>query len=88
MLTDEKIADGCNKAYIDAGQNAYFNTGFNAGIRFAANEIISYIENDAEIAMPINELINEDGSNITKKKYGKVLLKYLVIELRDKIKDL
>ena len=45
--------------------------------------LIDYIENDAEIAMPIDEFFNEDGTPITKKKYGKVLLKYLVKELRE-----
>lgn len=44
--------------------------------------IIDYIENDAEIAMPINELMHDDGRHLTKKEYGKVLLKYLVLELR------
>ena len=48
-----------------------------------AEVLINYIENDAEIAIPINELINEDGTHLTKKEYGKVLLKYLCIELRD-----
>ena len=45
--------------------------------------LIDYIENDAEIAMPIDEFFNEDGTHITKKQYGKVLLKYLVKELRE-----
>lgn len=49
-----------------------------------AEEIINYIENDCEIAIPLDEFFNEDGSHITKKKYGKILLKYLVIELREK----
>lgn len=44
--------------------------------------LIDYIENDAEIAMPIDEMFNEDGAHITKKKYGHMLLKYLVKELR------
>jgi len=48
------------------------------------NDIIYYIENDSEIAMPINELMHEDGTHLTKKEYGKVLLKYLAIELREK----
>lgn len=45
--------------------------------------LIDYIENDAEIAMPIDEFFNEDGTHITKKQYGKVLLKCLVKELRE-----
>jgi len=44
--------------------------------------LIDYIENDAEIAMPINALMHEDGRHLTKKEYGKVILKYLVKELK------
>ncbi len=51
--------------------------------RVSNSALIDYIENDAEIAMPIDEFFNEDGTPITKKKYGKVLLKYLVKELRE-----
>ena len=47
-------------------------------------DLIDYIENDAEIAMPIDEFFNDDGTNITKKQYGKVLIKYLVKELRER----
>lgn len=55
----------------------------NASKPMLAEVLINYIENDAEIAMPINELIHEDGTHLTKKEYGKVLLKYLCIELRE-----
>ena len=46
-------------------------------------QIINYIENEAEIAMPVNELMHESGRHLSKKEYGHVLLKYLVIELRE-----
>jgi len=46
--------------------------------------LIDYIENEAEIAMPIAELMHEDGRHLSKKEYGKVLLKYLVKELRER----
>jgi len=49
-----------------------------------AKSIIEYIEFDVEILMPVNELMNEDGTHLTKKEYGLVLLKYLVIELKEK----
>ncbi len=45
-------------------------------------DIISYIENDSECLMPIDRMFNEDGSNITKKEYGHVLLEVLCEELR------
>lgn len=48
----------------------------------AYSALIDYIENEAEIAMPINELMHEEGRHLTKKEYGEVLLKYLVKELR------
>lgn len=53
-------------------------------IGVGVEDIIKYIENDAEIAIPINDFFNEDGSHITKKQYGHILLKYLCIELREK----
>ena len=46
-------------------------------------QIIDYIENEAEIAIPIDELTHESGRSLTKKEYGHVLLKYLVKELRE-----
>ena len=48
-----------------------------------AETITSYIEHDAEIAIPINDLMNEDGTHLTKKQYGTVLLKYLAIEIKE-----
>lgn len=47
-------------------------------------KIISYIENDSEIQIPIERFFNKDGSHITKKEYGKILLEILCKELRDK----
>lgn len=57
----------------------------NTNIISVQEELINYIENDAEIAIPINEMFNENGGHITKKEYGLILLKYLVTELRLKI---
>jgi len=51
-------------------------------INESAKDVINYVEFDAAIAMPIDELMGEDGRRLTKKEYGKVLLKYLVIELK------
>jgi hypothetical protein len=39
MITDEQIADGCNKAYLKAGHNAYFGNGFEAGVKFALEQV-------------------------------------------------
>lgn len=39
MITDGEIADACNKAYIKAGHNAYFGNGFEAGVRFALEQV-------------------------------------------------
>jgi len=49
-----------------------------------AVDIINYIENDAEIGIPIEDLVGEHGIGLTKKDYGLVLLKHLVIELRNR----
>jgi len=45
--------------------------------------LINYIENDSEIAVPIESFFDENGYAITKKEYGKVLLKILCEELRN-----
>lgn len=47
-------------------------------------DVIDYIKNDAEIAIPIERLMNEDGSHLTKRDYGLVLLDVLCEELRKK----
>ena len=47
-------------------------------------DLIKYIENDAECTIPIERFFNEDGSHITKKKYGLILLEILCEELRSK----
>lgn len=49
----------------------------------AYEKIISYIENDSKILIPIERLFNKDGSIITKKQYGKVLIEILCLELRE-----
>jgi len=66
------------KEILDRYQKEQLNIGV-----VSNSALIDYIENDAEIAMPIDEFFNEDGTHITKKQYGKVLLKYLVKELRE-----
>lgn len=55
-----------------------------SNINNAIQDVINYIEHDAEIAIPINEYFNVDGTHITKKQYGHILLKYLVLELKEK----
>jgi len=47
-------------------------------------EIISYIENDAEILIPIERFFDENGNHITKKQYGHILIKILCKKLREK----
>lgn len=47
-------------------------------------QLISYIENDAEIAIPIERFFDITGAHITKKEYGKVLLEILCEELRER----
>lgn len=46
--------------------------------------VIEYIENDAEIAIPIGLMFDEDGNTLTKDAYGKVLLEILCNELRNR----
>ena len=39
MITDEKIKQGMEKAYKQAGHNAYFSNGFEAGVKFAEKQV-------------------------------------------------
>lgn len=52
-----------------------------------AIDVINYIESDCEIAIPIDRFFNEDGNSITKKEYGRILLEFLVVELRSKLSE-
>jgi len=47
--------------------------------------VISYIQ-EAELPIPIEAFFNEDGSGITKRQYGKVLLNKLCEELKSDFK--
>lgn len=51
---------------------------------YSLEDIINYIENDSECLIPIEKFFDEKGNGITKKEYGKVLLKELCKELRVK----
>ena len=53
-------------------------------MRESVENIIKYIEEEAKISIPINELMHEDGRHITKKEFSHVLLKYLTKELKEK----
>lgn len=57
--------------------------GSNTMLAEVREQIINYIENEAEILIPVEELMHESGRHLTKKEYGLVLLKHLVIELRE-----
>jgi hypothetical protein len=72
-----------DNALLDAGINLDFMENETA-IAEAREQIINYIENDAEILIPIEDFFNEDGSHLTKKQYGIVLLKHLAAELRER----
>ncbi len=39
MITDRQIKDGCRDAYLKAGHNAYFGNGFEAGVKFAIEQV-------------------------------------------------
>ena len=38
MITDEQIKQGLDKAYNEAGHNAYFGNGFEAGVKYAQEQ--------------------------------------------------
>jgi len=39
MITDEQIKKGLDKAYEEAGHNPYFGNGFQAGVKFAQEQV-------------------------------------------------
>ena len=76
----DRIETGYNKAkLLLADEEVNIDL---VNINKSAKDVINYVEFDAAIAMPIDELMGEDGRHLSKKEYGKVLLKYLVIELK------
>jgi hypothetical protein len=56
MITDAKIKQGMEKAYKKAGHNTYFSNGFEAGVRFALEQVknityepvLSVVDSDAK----------------------------------------
>jgi hypothetical protein len=52
------------------------------GFMKSALDVIEYIENRAEIAIPVERSFDVLGNHITKKEYGKILLEILCKELR------
>lgn len=51
-------------------------------------DVVEYIKNDSEIAIPLSRLFNDDGSHITKKQYGLIVLEILCEELKNKFGEL
>jgi len=83
MANKEQIKELAEKHYgIDPHKFGGQRDGFKEGYKQAQFDLISYIENNAEIAIPINDLMPE-GRHLSKKEYGLVLLKYLVKELNE-----
>lgn len=52
-------------------------------MKYTIDEIVEMIEN-AHILIPIEAMFHEDGSHITKKEYGKILIGELIRELKEK----
>lgn len=82
---DSQYAKDLDK-YIDFLESEMKKYSSNTALSEACEQIINYIEEDAEIPIPIKRFFNEDGSHITKKEYGKVLLEILCVELREKFR--
>jgi hypothetical protein len=87
IKSEKNEADRGQGLIIDKNQFEQLKEYFLNTEQKGKKDIIDYIEHDAEIAMPINELMHESGRSLSKKEYGKVLLKYLVIELRSKFNN-
>jgi hypothetical protein len=59
--------------------------GKGEGARYTIDEIIGFI-NQEELTIPIEKFFREDGSHITKKEYGIVVLNELCIALKERFK--
>lgn len=62
MFTKEEIKEGLDKAYKEAGHNAYFSNGFNAGIRFAESKLYTL----QDLIDCCGEVSCEDGTLVGK----------------------
>jgi len=49
-LTREQIKQGLDKAYKEAGSNAYFGNGFEAGVKFAQDIMNSSLTEDIYVS--------------------------------------
>ena len=56
-IKKEEIKKGLKEAYKEAGHNAYFGDGFEAGVRFAL-EIIAKENNNNSVCLVINKSID------------------------------
>lgn len=54
-------------------------------MKYTIDEITDIIMDEA-VCIPIEEFFNADGNLITKKQYGKILIKYLCKQLKEKYK--
>jgi hypothetical protein len=84
----EKIAGGYygKVAIVEMAAEALSKAeGKGEGARYTIDEIIGFI-NQEELTIPIEKFFREDGSHITKKEYGIVVLNELCIALKERFK--
>jgi hypothetical protein len=62
----------------------FSKSGNKSAVNSCAEDIIKYIENDAEIAMPMDELMHPNGTHLTKKTVWSCIVKIFVKELRER----
>lgn len=60
QITDEQMQEAINKAYKEAGHNAYFANGFEAGVKFAQN-LLKYRQEIQQIEDDFDYLMEEGG---------------------------
>ena len=57
----------------------------NKTMKYDIEEIIAYMEN-TDLPIPAEKFFNKDGSHITKRQYGAVVIETLIEELRENFK--
>lgn len=56
-FSEEQIIDGQNKAYLEAGHDAYFGNGFRAGVKFVLDALNKSFVLPSTISTDQSELV-------------------------------
>jgi hypothetical protein len=64
-FSEEQLIDAQNKAYLEAGHNAYFGNGFNAGVKFVL-DALKNIESSSRVISRFFIFTGKENGEVTK----------------------